>query len=129
MSKSYNNHIPLFSEDDEVRSLVAKIVTDSKLPAEPKNPDEDNIFALHKLFSGDQLADIEKRYKEGGMSYKESKDILAANIINFITPLREKRKGISEAEALIVLKEGGGRAKARAELKMAEVRKAVGLSF
>lgn len=29
MSKSYNNHIPLFSEDEDIRKLVASIVTDS----------------------------------------------------------------------------------------------------
>ena len=45
MSKSYGNTIPLFGTDEEIKKAVMSIVTDSKSPAEPKNPDECNIFA------------------------------------------------------------------------------------
>jgi len=129
MSKSYNNHIPLFAEDDEIKNLVAKIVTDSQTPTEPKNPETDNIFALHKLFSLNDLPDLTKRYQTGQISYKESKDILAQNIINFITPLREKRKLIAQDLDAVkaILKTGGVRARTKAQTKMAEVRKLTGL--
>ena len=50
MSKSYGNTIPLFASDDEIRALVAKIPTDSKAVEEAKNPDENNIYNIHKLF-------------------------------------------------------------------------------
>ena len=63
MSKSYGNTIPLFGTDEEIKKTVMSIVTDSKTPAEPKDPETCNIFALHKLFSGDQIADLEKRYR------------------------------------------------------------------
>lgn len=131
MSKSYNNTIPLFAEDDEIRSLCMKIVTDSKTPAEPKDPDTDNIFALHKLFSADQLAEIESRYREGGMGYKESKELLAENIIKFITPLRERRKEIAADPDHVkqILKDGGEKARARAITKMTKVKEKTGLSF
>ncbi len=131
MSKSYNNTIPLFAEDDEIRSLCMKIVTDSKTPAEPKDPNTDNIFALHKLFSTDQLGDIETRYREGGMGYKESKELLAENIIKFITPLRERRKAIAADPERVkqILKDGGAKARAKAVAKMAEVKEKTGLSF
>lgn len=131
MSKSYNNTIPLFSSDEEIRKQVMKIVTDSKAPAEPKDPEADNIFALHKLFSGDQLADIEKRYREGGMGYKESKDLLAENIIKFIAPLRERREALAaNPEAVIaILREGAKKANEVAGAKLLEVKKAVGLDL
>ncbi len=131
MSKSYNNTIPLFAEDEEIRALCMKIVTDSKTPAEPKDPNTDNIFALHKLFSTDQLADIEARYLEGGMGYKESKELLAENIIKFITPLRERRKAIASNPDHVkqILKDGGEKARARAITKMKEVQEKTGLSF
>ncbi|MEK7136152.1 MAG: tryptophan--tRNA ligase [Patescibacteria group bacterium] len=131
MSKSHGNHIPLFAEDDQIRALCMKIVTDSKTPAEPKDTSTDNIFALHKLFSTDQLADIEKRYCEGGMGYKESKELLAENIIKFIAPLREKRKSIAAdlAKVKAILAEGGEKARARAITKMKEVKEKTGLSF
>lgn len=131
MSKSYGNTIPLFAEDDEIKKAVMSIVTDSKAPEDPKDPEKDNIFALHKLFSTEELPYIEKRYKEGGMGYKESKDILVKNIISFIEPLRAKRKEIEEdREAMLkILENGGNIARSNAKAKMIDVRKKVGLSI
>ena len=131
MSKSYGNYIQLFAEDEEIRALCMKIVTDSKSPDEPKDPTTDNIFALHKLFSSDDLSEIENRYRGGKISYKESKEILADNIIKFISPLREKRKVIATDPDKVkaILAEGGEKARARAAAKMAEVKQKTGLSF
>ena len=50
MSKSYGNTIELFATQEEIKKAVMSIVTDSKSVGDPKNPDEDNIFKLHKLF-------------------------------------------------------------------------------
>lgn len=132
MSKSYNNHIPLFAKDDEIKSLVAKIVTDSKTPNEEKDPESDNIFALHKLFSStEELQTIESRYKNGEIGYKESKDILSQNMINFITPMRQKREEIAKNPDYVkdILKTGGQKAKARAMGKMELVKEKTGLQF
>jgi len=132
MSKSYNNHIPLFAKDDEIKSLVAKIVTDSKTPNEAKDPESDNIFALHKLFSStEELQTIESRYKKGEIGYKESKDILTQNMINFIAPLRQKREEIAKNPDYVkdILKTGGQKAKARAMEKMELVKEKTGLQF
>lgn len=132
MSKSYNNHIPLFAKDDEIKSLVAKIVTDSKIPNEEKDPESDNIFALHKLFSStEELQTIESRYKKGEIGYKESKDILSQNMINFIAPLRQKREEIAKNPDYVkdILKTGGQKARARAIEKMQLVKEKTGLQF
>jgi len=131
MSKSYNNTIPLFAEDDEIEKAVMSIVTDSKSPEESKDPEEDNIFALHKLFSTDELADIEKRYRDGGMGYKESKEILIENIKKFIKPLREKRKELKKNKDIIIkmLKDNKERMRIRAEKKMIKVRNKIGVNM
>lgn len=131
MSKSYNNTIGLFAEDDEIEKAVMSIVTDSKTPEEKKDPEKDNIFAMHKLFSKEQLSDIEKRYKEGGMSYKESKEILIENIKKFIAPLRKKRKELEKDRDTIskMLKENGEKMKERAEKKMIKVREKIGVNL
>jgi tryptophanyl-tRNA synthetase len=132
MSKSYNNTIPLFAEDEEIQKAVMSIVTDSKSPEETKDPKEDNIFALHKLFSTeDELKDIEKRYEDGGMGYKESKEILIESIKKFITPLREKRKELEKNRKSIIkmLEENGEKMRNRAEEKMKKVREKVGVSL
>jgi len=127
MGKSDGNTIPLFGRDEEIRAQVARIVTDSKGVDEPKDPEKDLVFAFHKLFNKDQLSEIEKRYKDGGMGYKESKDILAESIIKMITPMREKRENISDEEIMNVLKKGAGKVRPMAEAKLKIVREKVGL--
>ena len=129
MSKSYGNVISLFSSDDEIKKAVMSIPTDSKTVEEAKDPEECKVFALHKLFAGDKLPEIEKKYQEGGMGYKESKDILIENVISFIKPLREKREELAKDPdyVLNVLKEGGNNARARAKEKMNAVRACTGI--
>jgi len=128
MSKSYSNTIPLFADEKEIKRLVMTIKTDSKDVSEPKNPEECNVFALHKLFSGEQLAEIKKRYVEGGIGYKESKEILAENMNKFLAPMREKRAEIAKDpdQVLQILKNGANSAREQAKLKMKEVRERVG---
>ena len=130
MSKSYGNHLPLFSTDEEIKKFVMGIKTDSKGVDEPKNPDEDILFAYHKLVSQDQLAAIREKYEKGGMGYKESKEILINSLIKFISPLREKRAEIAKNPERVqeILKAGTKKARAKAEAKMAEVRQKVGLN-
>ena len=130
MSKSYGNTIPLFAEDDETRKIVMSIVTDSKGADEPKDPSKCNIFSLHKLFSKPtELSKIKKRYETGDISYKESKELLAENIISFLRPMRERRKALGKdrENVLKILKNGGEIARENALLKMREVRERVGL--
>jgi len=131
MSKSYGNTIPLFGTDDELRKAIMSIVTDSKTPDEPKNPDECNVFALHKLVSEKQLADIEKQYRDGGIGYKESKDMLYENIRAFVAPLRERRAELVKDRAHVrqVLKNGCAIARERAHAKMEVVRERAGLTI
>jgi tryptophanyl-tRNA synthetase len=132
MSKSYNNTIPLFATDEEIRSAVMSIPTDSKGIDEPKDPENDNVFKLHKLFTtGPEFEEIRDRYTEGGIGYKESKEILIKNISALIAPLREKRAQMAKdiEYVLDILKEGGKRASAIAEKKMTEVRLKVGVDI
>lgn len=129
MSKSYNNIIPLFGTDEEIRSQVMKIVTDSKGEKEPKDPGKDNIFTLHKLVSGNHLPVLEKRYREGGIGYKESKEILAENVIKLIAPMRERRKEFERKPEKIqeILAQGGEKARAVASAKIKLVRERIGV--
>jgi len=131
MSKSYGNTIPLFADEKEIKRLVMSIKTDSKDVNEPKNPEECNVFALHKLFSGEQLSELKKRYVEGGIGYKESKEILAENMNKYLAPMREKRAEIAKDpdQVLQILKNGANSAREQAKLKMKEVRERVGIDL
>ena len=132
MSKSYNNTIPLFADDETIKKAVMSIPTDSKGIDESKDPEQDKVFALHKLFAiGNELDEIRGRYEKGGMGHQESKQILIKNISAFIAPLREKREKIAQDRQYVldVLSEGGQRAHERAEKKIQEVREKVGLKI
>ncbi|MBI2100926.1 MAG: tryptophan--tRNA ligase [Candidatus Vogelbacteria bacterium] len=131
MSKSYHNTIPLFAEERELKQLVMSLVTDSKGEQEPKNPEECNIFSLHRLFSAKDLPELKRRYVNGEIGYRESKEILFNNMNVYLAPLREKRRGIAADPARVVeiLRQGGERARARASAKIEKVRELVGVKL
>jgi len=129
MSKSYDNTIGLFDSEEVLKKKVMGIVTDSKRPEDPKDPEECNIYALHKLFSVDQLREIAQRYKDGKISYKESKDTLFENMNNFLKPIRERKAELDKDEKYVlkVLADGKEAAQKVANQTMSEVKKKVGL--
>jgi len=132
MSKSYDNVIPLFATDEEIKKAVMKIPTDSKGVDEPKNPDESLLFAIHKLFLNENDAKkLAEKYKKGGMGYKEAKELLIKDMSAFIKPMRERREMLAKDldTVMDILKEGGKRAKMKAEKKMKEVREKVGVEI
>ena len=132
MSKSYKNTIPLFGTDEEIKKAVMKIVTDSKGTDEPKDPETCNIFKLHKLFlNKEELATLSDRYTKGGMSYKESKEMLLSEILDLIKPMREKRENYSEDldNVRAILKNGANKAKVIALGKMNIIRNNVGVKI
>jgi tryptophanyl-tRNA synthetase len=92
MSKSYNNTIDIFDEPATITKKVKKIVTDSTPVEAPKNPDTCPLFNLYRLFaSADELTEVERRYREGGIGYGEVKSRLAQAMIARFTDAREKR--------------------------------------
>ncbi|MEY3470938.1 MAG: tryptophan--tRNA ligase [Candidatus Parcubacteria bacterium] len=93
MSKSYKNTIEIFESADSIRAKVMKITTDSKAPNEPKDPDTCNIMSIYRLLvTPENLAIMESRYREGRISYKEAKEILAEAILEFFQPMRTRRQ-------------------------------------
>ncbi len=121
MSKSYNNTIPLFASDEEIQKQVMAIVTDSgsDIPQ--------NVYAIHSLIKSKN--DLDALYEENKGKYKILKDALIADLIEFITPMREKRRELEKdiPAVLAILEEGAQKAKEVASAKMEEVRIAVGV--
>lgn len=78
MSKSYQNTIEMFADPDQVRRQVMRIVTDSKGPAEPKDPERCHVFAIYRhLASAGSVEQWRKRYEKGGAAYADIKGELA----------------------------------------------------
>ncbi len=113
MSKSYKNTIPLFATYEEIQKAVMSIVTDSGGDI-PKN-----VYEIHKLFGN-----VDQFYAENKGKYKVLKEKLIEDIEAFIKPLRERREKVSVQG---VLEKGKVRAKERADRKLEEVKKAIGV--
>ena len=132
MSKGYNNHIQLFCGDEELKKCVMSIVTDSATPEEKKNPDENNIYNIHKLFLNvEEDKVLRAKFTDGGYGYKQAKDDLLVTIMKW----REGKIDIyndliAHPEKIqTILTKGGEVARRRAEATMGAIRKTVGLSF
>ncbi len=129
MSKSYNNIIGLFDSEEQLRKKVMSIITDSSKVGEPRVPEKCNIFSFHKLFSEKQLNEIEKKYKNGQMSCKESKELLFENMNKFLKPLREKKKELDKNPNYVrkILEKGRERVLVVANETLKEVKQKLGL--
>lgn len=122
MSKSYNNTIPLFSSRTDIEELVMSIVTDSG----SERPE--NVYAIHKLLKTER--ELELLYAEHAGKYKALKEALIEDLDAFIAPLRERYHELASdpRTVLDVLEKGGQLARERANAKIEQVRRAVGVS-
>lgn len=131
MSKSYNNTIPLFGTDEEIERAVMSIKTDSTEKGAPLDPETDIAFKLHEHFSKNQIEELKERYLKGDIGYKESKEILAANIKELIGPMREKYNALLNNPGKIkkILEQGAKKAGKVAQAKMKEIKNVVGVTL
>lgn len=118
MSKSYDNVIPLFAPESELKKKIMRIITDSKLPDEPKNPDESTIFQLYKHFATPtEIADLRARFERGGMGYGDAKKILFEKINSVLAAPRAEYERLmaNTSELDRILADGAARARNVAE--------------
>ena len=130
MSKSYDNVIPIFAPANQVRKRVMSVVTDSRLPEEPKNPDECNVFNIYRHFAAPQEVEaMRQKYARGGFGYGEVKQELFEVLERTFGEARSKYDAFSKDRAYLekMLLEGAERARAMGAPLMRKVRKAVGV--
>lgn len=130
MSKSYSNVIPIFTGQAELKSLVMRIITDSKRPEDPKDPDSCNVFALFRHFGQPaEVGEIRRRYVEGGVGYAEVKERLVHALETTFGEARERFNDLMSAPSAIkeMLEEGAARIRAPAAETLSRVREAVGI--
>lgn len=129
MSKSYDNTIPLFASKVELKKLIAGIVTDSRLPGEPKDPDNSHLFTLYQAFSSAEQSISFRQALIDGLSWGEAKQALLETIDAEVAPMREKYEALMAKPELIEqqLQHGAEKARAIAAPLMKDLRYAVGL--
>jgi tryptophanyl-tRNA synthetase len=130
MSKSYDNVIPLFEGGaPALKDAIARIVTDSKLPGEPKDPQGQALVTLYDAFATPEQRTAFRAALRGGLAWGEAKQQLFALIDGQIGPMRARYEHLMShpAELEALLQAGGARARAIAGPALKRLREAVGL--
>lgn len=131
MSKSYNNTIPLYGDEKEIKKSIMSIVTDSKGLEEPKNPEECIPYLLFRLFVNEEQArEKADKLRHGGYGYGHIKKELFDVYWEHFRPFRQKREQYLKNPDLVanILKTGAQKAEGIASNTICEIRNAVGLS-
>jgi len=129
MSKSYGNTIPIFGDEKIIKKAIMGIVTDSKGPTEPKDPNTSVVYQIHKNFLDEATRwGVAKEYEQG-LSYGDAKKKLFETYIDHFQKMREKRAELESNPALVekIIADGDARARATAQKTMDAVKEAVGL--
>ena len=129
MSKSYNNTIPLFSEEEVLRKVIMKIKTNSLEPGDPKDSSDCNIFSIYKAIAPEkQVREFQTQYDEG-IGWGDAKLFLFESLEEFLAPFKSEYAKIIEDRAYIesVLVEGSKKALEISTPIIEDVRKAVGI--
>lgn len=130
MSKSYDNVIPLFEGGEKaLREAIMKIVTDSKLPGEPKDPDSTSLTALYDAFATHEERNEFRRKLQEGLGWGEAKVIVFEKINSEIGPMRERYEVYMQEPEKVeaILREGVERIRPMARALVDRCRNAVGL--
>ena len=131
MSKSYNNTIPIFGEEKEIRKKFMSIVTDMAGIDEPKNKNTP-LFHLYCLFANKEERKIlTNRYDTPGLRYGDIKVELYDKMMDYFLPYREKRESLLSKpdEVTDILKMGAKKAKVIASEVLERIKSVIGLKY
>ena len=127
MSKSYGNAVNLGDAPEEIRTKIARMVTDPARVrrSDPGNPDVCPVFSVHKVFTEEgRRAGIDRDCRSAAIGCLDCKEVLSDRILTRIAPLQEKRASLigDRRQVSEVLAAGAERARPLARATMAEVR-------
>ena len=130
MSKSYDNTIPLFAGGrKQLREAIMRIVTDSRLPGEAKDPDSCALFTIFRAFASEVETAAFRQALLDGIGWGDAKQVLYERIEADVAPMRERYEALMADPAAIetILQQGAQKARAIATPKIAALREALGL--
>lgn len=134
MGKSLGNAIYLSDSEEEITKKVMSAITDPKRIKKDDlgNPDVCMVAYYHNLFTEkNEVKNICEECKEGKRGCVACKRELAQNIIEYLKPIREKRKYYEEHSEEVdkILIEGTKKAQAKAKETMKKVKQAMKLNY
>jgi tryptophanyl-tRNA synthetase len=129
MSKSYDNTIPLWLPEKQLRKAILRVVTNSLEPGEPKSPDDSALYAIYAAFATpQQRAEMRRAYADG-IAWGEAKQLTFELIDRELAPARSRYETLMAEPARIeqTLLAGARKARAWATPFLARIREAVGI--
>ena len=134
MGKSLGNAIYLSDSEEEITKKVMSAVTDPGRikKDDPGNPNICMVSYYHNLFSTkEEVEAVCNECKAGTRGCVACKKQLAKNIIDYLAPIREKRKYYEERPELVdkILEEGTKKARQTAKETMKKVKKVMKLDY
>ena len=129
MSKSYNNTIPLWLPEKQLRKAIMKIVTNSLEPGESKDPDDSALFKIYAAFANQTQREAMRQAYRDGIAWGEAKQQTFELINKELTQGRERYEALIAEPGRIeeILIEGAEKARAYATPFLARIRDSVGI--
>jgi tryptophanyl-tRNA synthetase len=135
MSKSIGNCIYLGDSPEVVRKRVMSMYTDPMRihPTDPGHVEGNPVFTYHDLFNPNkvEVEELKERYRAGTVGDVEVKQRLYDALIEFLTPIRERREEFKSRPKQVyeIIAEGTRQGRALAQATMAEVRGAMKIAY
>ena len=129
MSKSYNNTIPIFGKESQIKDQIMNIKTDSAGLNDLKDTNTP-LFQIFSMFLSDnELKTLDERYNTPGLKYMEVKKELFEKVMDYFSNQRMKRdKFINNPDDVRdLMKLGAEKARDIASKTLLKVKKAAGL--
>lgn len=133
MSKSYGNTIFITDSPGEMRTKLARMMTD---PArihrhDPGDPALCPAFAYHRVYSmAEEITRVTTGCRTAAIGCVDCKNILIANVLARLEPIQERRRVLEADPGKVrdIMRDGIARAQRVARATMREVRAAIGLT-
>jgi len=130
MSKSYNNIIPLLSDEDELKKSVMKIITNSQEPGEKKEWENNILSSIYSSFANEQcMKELQNKFMDG-IGWGDAKKIVFEDLNKLLTPIREKHAELKSKEDYLeeVLQSNAKKVRAFTKPLLEEVKNSIGIT-
>ncbi len=129
MSKSYNNTIPLFLTEKQLKKRINQIKTNLLEPGDPKDPTTSTVFQVWQAFATPEQTDYMRKEFENGIAWGEAKKQLFELINTELIEPRERYNDLINNPKHVeeILLKGAERARIHSQKLITNLREAVGI--
>lgn len=129
MSKSYGNHIPLFSSEKDLKKLINRITTDSTEPHVPKNPEQSLIFDLYSEFANPTELQALREWYLKGIGWGDAKNELLSVLNKTLAGPRDIYFELiaNPSKIDLILEEGAAKVRPLAQKLISDLKYTIGV--